>query len=69
MKGQMFMRTRKIMLKAGETEVLFSIKLTNGYGEVSALVGLEFFAYHGFYDEEQKMGNKYAVDISGFDQF
>lgn len=26
--------------------------------------GLEFFAYHGFHDEEQKMGNKYAVDIS-----
>lgn len=29
-----------------------------------ALEGLEFFAYHGFYDEEQKMGNKYAVDIA-----
>lgn len=29
-----------------------------------ALEGLEFFAYHGFHDEEQKMGNKYAVDIS-----
>lgn len=29
-----------------------------------ALQGLEFFAYHGFHDEEQKMGNKYAVDIS-----
>jgi 7,8-dihydroneopterin aldolase/epimerase/oxygenase len=28
-----------------------------------ALEGLEFFAYHGFFDEEQKMGNKYAVDI------
>ncbi len=28
-----------------------------------ALEGLEFFAYHGFYDEEQKIGNKYAVDI------
>jgi 7,8-dihydroneopterin aldolase/epimerase/oxygenase len=27
------------------------------------LEGLEFFAYHGFYDEEQKIGNKYAVDI------
>ncbi len=26
--------------------------------------GLEFFAYHGFYDEEQKIGNKYAVDIA-----
>ena len=28
-----------------------------------ALEGLEFFAYHGFYDEEQKIGNKYAVDV------
>lgn len=31
---------------------------------VISLEGLEFFAYHGFYDEEQKVGNKYAVDIS-----
>jgi dihydroneopterin aldolase len=29
-----------------------------------ALEGLEFFAYHGFYDEEQKIGNKYAVDVA-----
>lgn len=29
-----------------------------------ALDGLEFFAYHGYYDEEQKVGNKYAVDIT-----
>ena len=28
-----------------------------------ALEGLEFFSYHGFYDEEQKIGNKYSVDI------
>ncbi len=28
-----------------------------------SLEGLEFFSYHGFYDEEQKIGNKYAVDI------
>ncbi len=28
-----------------------------------ALEGLEFFAYHGYFDEEQKIGNKYAVDI------
>lgn len=27
------------------------------------LEGLEFFAYHGFYDEEQRIGNKYAVDL------
>lgn len=31
-------------------------------GKVS-LEGLEFFAYHGFYDEEQKIGNKYSVDV------
>lgn len=31
-------------------------------GKIS-LEGLEFFAYHGFYDEEQKIGNKYAVDV------
>jgi 7,8-dihydroneopterin aldolase/epimerase/oxygenase len=29
-----------------------------------ALEGLEFFAYHGFYDEEQKVGNKYSLDIT-----
>ncbi|MGI4835577.1 MAG: dihydroneopterin aldolase [Janthinobacterium lividum] len=28
-----------------------------------ALEGLEFFAFHGYYDEEQKIGNKYGVDI------
>ena len=29
-----------------------------------ALEGLEFFAYHGVYEEEQRMGNKYSVDIT-----
>lgn len=29
-----------------------------------ALEGLEFFAFHGYYDEEQKIGNKYGVDIA-----
>ncbi|TGE22222.1 dihydroneopterin aldolase [Hymenobacter aquaticus] len=28
-----------------------------------ALEGMEFFAYHGFYDEEQKIGNRYSVDL------
>ncbi|MFT5619098.1 MAG: dihydroneopterin aldolase [Arenicella sp.] len=28
------------------------------------LEGMEFFAYHGFYDEEQTIGNKYNVDLS-----
>jgi dihydroneopterin aldolase len=31
---------------------------------VISLEGLEFFAYHGFYEEEQKIGNKYTVDIT-----
>lgn len=32
-------------------------------GTVS-LEGMEFFARHGFYAEEQKLGNRYGVDIS-----
>lgn len=28
-----------------------------------ALEGLEFFAYHGFYEEERKIGNRYELDI------
>jgi 7,8-dihydroneopterin aldolase/epimerase/oxygenase len=32
-------------------------------GTVS-LEGIEFFAYHGFYEEERKLGNKYSVDIT-----
>jgi dihydroneopterin aldolase len=32
-------------------------------GRVS-LEGLEFFAFHGYYDEEQRIGNKYGVDIT-----
>jgi 7,8-dihydroneopterin aldolase/epimerase/oxygenase len=31
---------------------------------VIALEGMEFFAYHGFYDEEQKIGNRYAIDLA-----
>ena len=27
------------------------------------LENIEFFAYHGYYDEEQKIGNKYTVDV------
>lgn len=36
-----------------------------------ALEGLDFFAYHGFYEEERKIGNRYEVDIrveTDFDQ-
>lgn len=29
-----------------------------------ALEGMEFYAYHGFYEEERKVGNKYMVDVS-----
>ncbi|MFN3784379.1 MAG: dihydroneopterin aldolase [Spirosomataceae bacterium] len=28
-----------------------------------ALEGMSFFAYHGYYEEEQKIGNRYEVDI------
>jgi 7,8-dihydroneopterin aldolase/epimerase/oxygenase len=31
---------------------------------IISLEGLEFFAYHGYYDEEQKIGNKYSIDIA-----
>jgi 7,8-dihydroneopterin aldolase/epimerase/oxygenase len=27
------------------------------------LENMEFFAYHGYYDEEQKIGNRYSVDV------
>jgi dihydroneopterin aldolase len=28
-----------------------------------ALEGMEFYAFHGYYDEEQKLGNRYGVDL------
>lgn len=28
-----------------------------------ALEGMEFYAYHGFYDEESKMGGTFIVDV------
>ena len=37
-------------------------KPTNNMG-IIALEGLEFFAYHGVHDEEQRIGNRYQVDI------
>lgn len=27
------------------------------------LIDIEFFAYHGLYEEERKVGNKYTVDV------
>ncbi len=30
---------------------------------VIALEGMHFFAYHGYYDEEQKMGTHFIVDV------
>ncbi len=30
---------------------------------IISLEEMEFFAYHGFYEEEQKIGNKYSVDV------
>ncbi len=38
---------------------------------IISLQGLEFFAYHGYHEEERKIGNRYEVDISvntNFDQ-
>lgn len=35
---------------------------TSNMGIIS-LEGLEFFSYHGFYSEEQKVGNRYSVDV------
>jgi dihydroneopterin aldolase len=32
-------------------------------GQIS-LEGMEFFAYHGHFDEEQKIGNKYSIDVT-----
>lgn len=31
-------------------------------GKIS-LEGLEFFAYHGYHEEERRIGNRYEVDI------
>lgn len=28
-----------------------------------ALEGMQFYAYHGFYEEEQKIGNHFIVDL------
>ncbi|MGB3618162.1 MAG: dihydroneopterin aldolase [Catalinimonas sp.] len=28
-----------------------------------ALEGLDFYAYHGFHDEERRLGNRYTVDV------
>lgn len=28
------------------------------------LEGMEFFAYHGHFDEEQKIGNKYSINVT-----
>jgi 7,8-dihydroneopterin aldolase/epimerase/oxygenase len=30
---------------------------------IIALEGIEFFAYHGVHEEEQRIGNRYQVDI------
>ena len=28
-----------------------------------SLEGMEFYAHHGYYEEERKIGNKYSVDV------
>jgi 7,8-dihydroneopterin aldolase/epimerase/oxygenase len=29
-----------------------------------ALEGMEFFAFHGYYEQERQIGNRYTVDVS-----
>jgi dihydroneopterin aldolase len=31
---------------------------------IITLEGIEFFAYHGYYEEERTIGNKYSIDIT-----
>lgn len=31
---------------------------------IISLEGLDFFAFHGFFEEEQKIGNRYSLDIT-----
>lgn len=37
--------------------------MSSGNQDTVALEGMEFYAYHGFYEEERKIGNRYTVDI------
>lgn len=31
---------------------------------IVSLEGMDFYAHHGYYEEERKIGNKYTVDVS-----
>ena len=31
-----------------------------------ALEGLSFYAYHGYYEEERRSGNKFSVDVKAY---
>ena len=33
------------------------------------LEGMEFFSHHGYYEEEQKLGNRYTVDVTMYTDF
>lgn len=36
---------------------------------VISLEGMEFYARHGYYEEERKIGNKYSVDVHLYTDF
>lgn len=44
---------------------IFVTSNSNNMGLIS-LSGMEFFAYHGCYNEEQILGNKFMVDLEFF---
>lgn len=48
------------MIRSGN---LFFISRYSDLGIIT-LEGLEFFAYHGYYSEEQKIGNRYSLDVA-----
>lgn len=36
---------------------------------IVSLEGMEFYARHGYYEEERKIGNKYSVDVHIYTDF
>jgi dihydroneopterin aldolase len=65
--GQVFICLELFVLasvaKQRQTIFIYLITLLPQLMGQIALEGMEFFAFHGYYDEEQKIGNKYGVDL------